>query len=64
MTFQEIVNELLGDMTEKALAESVGCTQPTINRLKSGKTKTPVHDVAKRLEALHLMAGKKNAQAA
>lgn len=61
MSFQKIVSDLLEHMTQKELAEAAHTTQPTIHRLLKGKTKIPVHGVAKRLEALHLMTTEKKA---
>lgn len=61
MNWKTVVTELLewSGMSETDLANVVGTTQPTINRIKRGRTKTPVYDIAVALERLHKSASRR-----
>jgi transcriptional regulator with XRE-family HTH domain len=51
--WKEIIDGLLkAGRTERQLAGEVGCTQPTINRLRNGKTDQPTWPVGRRLMEL------------
>ncbi len=52
--WQKVVTEILQKqgMTEKQLAERVGCTQPAINRIKRGQ-RTPRYNIGTKLMALY-----------
>jgi transcriptional regulator with XRE-family HTH domain len=53
--FAQIAKEVLDayDWNENQLAERLGTTQPTVNRIKTGKSKSPRYDLAVRLIALY-----------
>jgi predicted transcriptional regulator len=53
-TLQKIVIKLIAaGTTEKDLAEKVGCSQPTIHRIKSGDITDPSYSTGKALENLY-----------
>lgn len=53
--WNELVKEILerGGLTEGALAKRVHASQPTINRIKNGKSKNIKHALGESLRALH-----------
>lgn len=53
--FAKITKDVLAayDWTECQLAERLGTTQPTVNRIKRGKRRFPRYDLAVRLIALY-----------
>lgn len=48
-----ICNLIESGLTEQQIAEQVKTSQPTINRIKSGKITSPRFDVGSGLVALH-----------
>ena len=48
---QDLIN--LADLTEVQIADELGVSQPTVNRLKNGKVARPAYHVGAALIALH-----------
>lgn len=44
---------ILGGLTELDIAHSIGCSQPTVNRIKRGAE--PGYVLGRRIEALYLL---------
>lgn len=55
MDWKTTVTEILdwSGLSEADVASRVGTTQPTINRIKRGVTKTPTYDVGDALRRMH-----------
>jgi len=49
-TIEELISS---GLTEQAIADAVGSTQPTINRIRTGETEDPKHSLGRSLERLH-----------
>jgi transcriptional regulator with XRE-family HTH domain len=51
--WKQIIDQIVeAGMTEREIAERCGCTQPTVNRLRSGVTKEPGYSIGKHLMEL------------
>ena len=55
VNFERVTSEILDfyGLTEKQLAERLGVSQPTVHKIKVGKTADPSHSLGEKLLALH-----------
>ena len=55
MTLKEMISNILtvSPWTEQGIANRIGCSQPTVHRIKTGETKDTSHSVGVNIEALH-----------
>lgn len=63
--FAQLMADLAELKTEAELARLLGCSQPTVNRIKLGKQKSVTHDLGEAIRRLHaeLVPAKDPAQA-
>jgi predicted transcriptional regulator len=54
MNWNALITELEGvGLTQKEIAEHVGCSQPYVSQLKSGARKSPEFDIGNAMVKLH-----------